>query len=617
MRCPSCNSKVSRSQTHCPSCGEPLIPMAPSFGGAAIDTRPTLGYAPSPAELSAQGARRPHPALIAVIVVLALLAAGLVAWLILSSYKPGNGLALDDGNFPDAAFRAVVATYDADDDGALNADELASIVSLDCSDRDIASLEGIAKLTGLTDLNAKDNNLVSADLTANTALQSVNLSGCRLAGVSLTGLSNLVRLDVSGNNLASLDLTGCNALESLSCASNSIARLDLSACPNVTDITMDRGQNVTIPIAQGFFPDEGLRASLAIVDSDGDGALSQRERESTTTFTVSDESTSDLTGIAWLTGLTTLDVSNTALTRLTSGILPSTLTTLRAASCKIESVDLSSLPLLISLDVRDNPLTSLDLSPVPTLTSLDASGTSLSKLDITPCAAAMSTLRVPSSCDLTGGVACTSKAFPDEKLRSHLFSSTYNPNGDDLLTASELGNITSLDLSGSGVTDLRGLSALPNLTSLTCTGLSLKSFSVAELGLGNLQYLELSRCSLETISLDGAEALLQLDLSDNDLAALTVTSAAALESLDVTGNASLRMVDVRGCAALAEGAGVSCDEACAVVSTDEELWAWEEAAAQEEAAQQAAAEEAQAALEEEQTAAQEGQAATEGDQEAA
>lgn len=564
MRCPSCGVKVKRSQSRCPSCGSPLVPMPPMFGGAAREVRPNLGYPAQAIPAMPPERRVGGRAIVVVIIAMALVALSLVALLIVRGMEaPGRGVPVSSSTFPDAALRAVVKTYDTDDDDALNAEEVASITALDCSSRSISSLQGIATLTALTQLDASGNDLTEVDLSANAALVDVDLSDNSLTGLGLANLANLAALDVSDNALTSLDLTGCPQLQTLMCTNNQLARLDLSKNPLATGISYDAGLSLTIPIAEGFFPDAGLRASLVAIDSDADGALSDRERSAATTLKLTDASTADLSGLIWLPNLTTLDISGSAVSHVDGAQLPSLLNSLLASGSKLESLSLSGLEWLYVLDVSNTQLATIDLGPTSHLTSLNVTGTPLSSLDVTPCASTLSTLRVGENVTVSGALTRTAGAFPDAAVRAAVFSQKNNPDGDDMLTAAEVSAITSLDLSGSGATNLTGLSALTSMRTLVCNGLQLGSFSAQ--GLAQLQDLSLVGCALTSLDVSAAAGLMRLDVSNNDLEALSVSASPGLASLNATGNARLTTVDAVGCAQLVPGQNALVDEGCAII----------------------------------------------------
>jgi len=103
----------------------------------------------------------------------------------------GDGIAIDDKNFPDAIFREqYVQEFDTNNDDALNEEEIAAVKEIDVYDSDVRDLTGIACFT---------------------ALEELDCDGCELTV-----------LDVSSNNLTTLDLSKNTALTSLSCYGNNL-----------------------------------------------------------------------------------------------------------------------------------------------------------------------------------------------------------------------------------------------------------------------------------------------------------------------------------------------------------------------------------------------------------
>lgn len=378
MRCPSCGSRIRRDLARCPSCGAQLDSATASFGGAARDVRTAWGLAVQETASAPKGARRTSRYLVFAIVGLALVALTLVAVLALQrTTEVRAGVAIDAEAFPDEVFRNVVAGYDANGDGHLSTGEALAATSLDVSGLGISDLTGIGSLTGLTSLRASDNDLVAVDLSGNARLTSVDLSGNAISSLDVSGCTGLLSLDISDNGMTALDVSGCTGLVELVCTGNAIARLDLAQATSLSVLVCDEGQDATIPLSQGFFPDDGVRAAVAALDADADGALSNREQESATSLSIESPATEDLTGLSWLTSLTTLDISGTRVSALDAAKLPKSLTTLVACDCDIATADLSGMERLISLDLSGNPLRSIRLEGLAGLTTLDLSDCAL------------------------------------------------------------------------------------------------------------------------------------------------------------------------------------------------------------------------------------------------
>lgn len=90
-----------------------------------------------------------------------------------------RGVTLDEKNFPDEAFRALLAeTVDGSGDSLLSTLEMRRVSELNCSGLGIADLTGIEHFTQLVALNCENNKLLS----------EIYCGGNRLATLDLTGL---------------------------------------------------------------------------------------------------------------------------------------------------------------------------------------------------------------------------------------------------------------------------------------------------------------------------------------------------------------------------------------------------------------------------------------------
>lgn len=291
--------------------------------------------------------------------------------LLQSSNRASSGYTLDTETFADQSLLAIVQNFDLNGDGHISPTEAAAVTELDCSNAGLHVLAGIELFTNLEVLNASNNQLAAIDLSQLTHLREVNLANNSIHDLDVANHSELVSLDVSDNRMVSLNVSGCTALESLLCPGNAIARLDLGGCTALTELVCDASQNVTVPISEGFFPDEGLRAALASIDTNGDGALTQRERQNATSLVIAEPTTQSLYGLAWIEGLTDLNISNTLVGYLNAQELPASLSTLTASNCEIAGADLAGLDHLVNLDLSYNPLTGIDLSQLPRLTTVN------------------------------------------------------------------------------------------------------------------------------------------------------------------------------------------------------------------------------------------------------
>ena len=226
-------------------------------------------------------------------------------------------VAIDPTNFPDANFRAYVATFDTDNDDRLSPAELAAAESMSLIGKSIGDLTGIEHFTALTHLRCQKNQLTSLDVSKNTALEE---------------------LDCGDNQLTSLDVSKNTALKELYCNNNPLTALDVSANTALTDLNCINTQRASLDVSKNT----ALTSLLC-----GDNQLTSLDVSKNTTLT---------SLLCAKNQLASLDISkNTDLTDL---------------DCRwnqLTSLDVSANTALKDLDCRWNQLTSLDLSANPKL----------------------------------------------------------------------------------------------------------------------------------------------------------------------------------------------------------------------------------------------------------
>ena len=132
-------------------------------------------------------------------------------------------VAIDATNFPNANFRNIIAQYDTDGDGYLNKAELtsiASVTSLNVSNKNINSLKGIEYFTGLQYLYCSNNQLTALDVSKNRNLKLLECQNNYITSLDVSGMLSLFRLFCQNNRLTSLNIDNCPALTQLYCYRN-------------------------------------------------------------------------------------------------------------------------------------------------------------------------------------------------------------------------------------------------------------------------------------------------------------------------------------------------------------------------------------------------------------
>lgn len=254
-----------------------------------------------------------------------------------------NTIAINEANFPDANFRTVVSTFDKNGDGKLNEAEIAAVTEIDCSEKNISSLNGIEYFTALEWLSCDSNQLTTLDVSKNTALKMLYCGCNQLTTLDVSKNTALTVLGCGENQLTTLDISKNTALDNLYCSSNPLITLDVSrntalmvlcCCDNqLTNLDVSKNTALTY-----------LRCNvnqLTSLDVSKNTALTNLNCESNNLTSLNVSKNTALTELdCSCNRLTSLDVSrNTALINLSCGISSYDIT-LNAN----RSYDLSKLP---------------------------------------------------------------------------------------------------------------------------------------------------------------------------------------------------------------------------------------------------------------------------------
>ena len=430
---------------------------------------------------------------------------------------------IDNIAFTDANFKAVLLEkYDANGDGEISSDEAVTVTSLDVSATipQITSLEGIEYFTNLESLDCSYNKITSLDLANNTKLTTVLAATNSLESVALP--ATVTTLDLSNNKLSTVDVSKMKGLTSLNLSINKLASLNVSQNKQLTSLLCLKNELVSLDVANLTLLTE-LNCSNNHIES-----LNLSKNTALTTLDVSKNA------------LTTLDVTkcnllvefacnDNSLTKLYLGNQPS-LPVLNCSANNLAELSLAGCSALTDLDCSKNALTTLNIVPASKLQTLNCSTNALAMLDISN-NALLTTLDCSENPNLVklwvkneeqlSAVAITKDNttttyfnngglhIPDANLKAYLLNN-YDDNGDGEISIVEADNITMVNCSGKGVTDLTGLESCTNLTTLNCSNNSIKKIE-----LPNLLQLKTVTCNdnpIEHINLDNCTALEYLNL---------------------------------------------------------------------------------------------------------
>ena len=301
----------------------------------------------------------------------------LIMNLIVSPVWAGQGVAINETNFPDKNFRDYVSEeFDKDNDGKLSDREIAGATFIGVYNygTTLTDLKGIEYFTALQTLYCSGNQLSTLDISNNPALQELDCSKNQLTSLDISNNPALQKLECDKNQLTSLDISNNPALEKLECGTNQLTNLDVSNNLALEFLYCDANK-------------------LTNLDVSKNSAL-QRLECSKNQLTSLDISKNTALKDLWCQGnqLTSLDVSNNpALERLEcdrnqlTNLDVSINTALQELDCflnQLTTLDLSKNTTLNYLRCDDNQLTNLDLSNNPALLTLYCECNQLTNLDL-------------------------------------------------------------------------------------------------------------------------------------------------------------------------------------------------------------------------------------------
>ncbi len=490
-----------------------------------------------------------------------------------------NDPASENVYLPDAKFAAyLVSQFDTDRNGRISKTEAKAVKSINCSDKGIASLEGIQYFTELEYLDCSRNVIEGTlNLSGLTKLKEaqlhhnlydkIDLSGCsalthveandnvehtadfrsifRTTAIDLTGCSELVYLELTDNGILSLDLSDCTKLQVLRATWNALSTIDVSMCPDLTHLyvrknpdlegTLDVSNNTALQVLWcGESKLQGINfavehpelkelvcydSRIASLDLTKCPALTSLQAHSMKLTALDLTACPELTNV-WLkfNQITALDVTNCP-----------KLVELQMGGNLVTTLDLSNNPLLETLEVTDNGLESIDLTNCRSLVSLQLGLNNLQELDLSDC--------------------------------SKLFSVTVEENNLAELTLENMADLAVLNVSQNEIEELN-LSNLPLLTYLYAdhnkiAELDLREFSylqevslcfneLTDLRVAGLKYMgicEFNNNHLERIDLSGCASVSELYVHQNPIAYLSVYDCAGLRQLDMR-STNIKSIDL-------------------------------------------------------------------------
>jgi hypothetical protein len=165
-------------------------------------------------------------------------------------FEAKASVVLNSTNFPDANFRAFIATRTGVAEGGTIIDDTIAVVKkIDCHSKSIANLKGIEYFTALTYLDCSRNQLTALNVNSNTALTELYCYTNKITSLDVSHNTSLVILKCFDNQLTVLDASNNTALTQLYCGRNNLTTLTLPNSTALVTLSCYSNQMSTIDLS--------------------------------------------------------------------------------------------------------------------------------------------------------------------------------------------------------------------------------------------------------------------------------------------------------------------------------------------------------------------------------
>ena len=296
--------------------------------------------------------------------------------IIANKYGAPANSAFDDQNF----YNCIVNEYNSSSSKKISYttnmsdSQLKSIKNLYCYFKNIKSAKGIEKLTNLTLLDVRDNQLTNIDVSKNINLDELHVSWNQLTDIDVSKNVKLTDLDVLDNKLTNIDVSKNVNLEKLDVTSNQLTNLDISKNVNLSDLYVRDNKLTNLDISKNTY----LR-NLYV----GQNQLTSLDVSNKAYLEILDIRNNQLTDLDIHKSLN-LNFLNASINQLTNIDVSENvnLDDFDVGHNQLTNIEVSKNTNLISLTLLDNQLTNVDVSKNVNLTYLGVSWNQLTNIDV-------------------------------------------------------------------------------------------------------------------------------------------------------------------------------------------------------------------------------------------
>ncbi|MCL6460692.1 MAG: T9SS type A sorting domain-containing protein [Flavobacterium micromati] len=396
-------------------------------------------------------------------------------------------------------------------DGKVLTSSIASVTSLNVNTVNISDLTGIQDFVSLKTLECFTGNgygssggsglLTKLDVTKNVALISLTATGNKIKDVDLSQNILLKSINIQGSGMTTLDVSKNVHLTSLICGFNELITLDVSKNVALTELFCNSNRLTILNLSNNLVLTNLSCSGNQLVNLDITKNVALKTLICFNNQLASLDVTKNIDLITLICDsnqLTTLDVSKNL-----------DLNTLHCNSNELSTLDVSKFVKLTSLQCKQNNLTALDISKNIALKTIICNSNKLTSLNLKNGKNSFITnsnidlsLNPDLSCigvdDVTyantnwatkkdvnavfSSYDCsTITAITDSKFEDKLIALGIDTDGKNrIILNSSIATITSLDLSNSGIADLKGIEGFAALTTLNCSINQLKKIDVSK-----------------------------------------------------------------------------------------------------------------------------------------
>ena len=163
------------------------------------------------------------------------------------------GIAIDETNFPDSAFRHyLLEYYEYGEDGILTDKEINNTTTLEVDWEGIHNLKGIEYFTALIELDCQGNYITELDLSKNTKLTYLDCAYNELTKLNISNCTSLDTMFCQRNELTELDVQNNTALTYIDCYDNNLTKLDVTKNTKLVQLDFANNQITSIDLSKNI-----------------------------------------------------------------------------------------------------------------------------------------------------------------------------------------------------------------------------------------------------------------------------------------------------------------------------------------------------------------------------